>query len=657
MAYRTAELPPVDLDEFGRMPFFERMHLLMLHWVHAGFGTPKQTVTFYVWKIFFYALFGLIVAGAFTAGLEFNDIGGWWDEPILYQKLMIWTILMEVLGLAATCGPMAFHFDPPIGGVLYWWQQDTLRVPPYPRWLPFTRGTRRTPWDTGLYKLIVFWLIMMLFLSGDDVAGLPEGRAGIMPQWALVVYCGLIVLMGLRDKIVFLSARSEQYVPTLLAFGLMTNFVDMVVAAKIFMVVIWMGAGFSKLQHGFSSTVAIMTQNTPWNVFPNFRRKTVKDYPNDLRPSTMTHLLAHIGGTVCEMVMPLVLLFSPWPELTWVAVIAIWMLHTFIISTIPLAVPLEWNVFFMFVAPFLFLNFHAGNGYAVTDMDPVLLAVVVGVALFPIVLGALRPQYVSFLVGMKQYAGNWASATFSLRDKEKEDRINERVVKAADNQIDQIEPLFGPEISEIFLQKAVAFRMMHPMGRMHISGLMCHVADLDSRIQREGEFLSNVLTGWNFGDGHCLDERLIAGWQERCQYEPGDVVAVFTESQPAFSKIVQYRVIDAALGTVEKGWYHNDDAYNSQPWLPDGPIPHTVTWRKPGYVPQGVPHPGDARREASIDKHGRWLIPRRGAGGSTDGTSDVNPDVNSDGTSDDAGGASGATGEDLRRESSDSVPG
>ena len=204
---------------------------------------------------------------------------------------------------------------------------------------------------------------------------------------------------------------------------------------------------------------------------------------------------------------------------------------------------------------------------------------------------------------MKQYAGNWASATFSLRNKEIEDRINERIVKAADNQIDQIEPLFGKEISEIFIQKAVAFRMMHPMGRMHISGLMCHVDSLDTRIQREGEFLSNVLTGWNFGDGHCLDERLIAGWQERCQYEPGDVVAVFTESQPAFSKIVQYRVIDAALGTVEKGWYHNDDAYNTQPWLPDGPIPHTVTWRMEGYEPQGVPHPGDARRD-TVDRQG-----------------------------------------------------
>ncbi len=596
MGYRTAELPPVDLDEFADIPFFERMKLLQLHWVEHGFGTPKQTGMFYAWKIFFYGLFGLIFAGAFTAGLEFSDIGGWWDEPILYQKLMIWTILLEVMGLAATCGPLAFHFDPPIGGILYWWQNDTIRVPPYPNHVPFTKGNRRTPWDTGLYKLILASLVLLFFLSGEQVDGLPEGSAGILPQWAVLIYCGLIITMAFRDKIVFLSSRAEQYVPTLLCFALFTNFVDMVIAAKIFIVIIWMGAGFSKFNHGFSSTVAIMVQNTPWVVWDKFRKATVKDYPNDIRPSKVTHALAHIGGTTCELVMPLVLLFSPWPWATWIAIVSIWMLHTFIISTFPLAVPLEWNVFFIFCVAFLFANFHAGDGYAVTDMNPALLALVVVAGLFPIVLGALRPQYVSFLVGMKQYAGNWAAATFSFKDKEKEDRINEKIVKSAENQIDQLEPLFGKEISEIFIQKAVAFRMMHPMGRMHISALMRHVDSMETRVTREGEFVSNVLTGWNFGDGHCLDERLIEALQERCQYEPGDVVIAWTESQPAFTKKVQYRVIDAALGTIEKGWYHNDDAYNEQPWLPNGPIPHTVTWTLPGYEAPGVVHPGTGGR-------------------------------------------------------------
>ena len=120
------------------------------------------------------------------------------------------------------------------------------------------------------------------------------------------------------------------------------------------------------------------------------------------------------------------------------------MLHTFIIST-TLAVPLEWNVFFMFVVAFLFANFPPNEGYAVSDMDPVLLAIVLFVAPSRSSSEHSWPQYV--LVQMKQYAGNWASATFSFRDKEMEDRINERIVKAADNQIDQLDPLFGNEIS------------------------------------------------------------------------------------------------------------------------------------------------------------------------------------------------------------------
>ena len=45
MGYRTSELPPVELDEFAKIPFLQRMKLLQLHWVQYGFGTPKQTMT------------------------------------------------------------------------------------------------------------------------------------------------------------------------------------------------------------------------------------------------------------------------------------------------------------------------------------------------------------------------------------------------------------------------------------------------------------------------------------------------------------------------------------------------------------------------------------------------------------------------------------
>ena len=78
MGYRTAELPPVDIDEFATLPFLRRMKLLQLHWVEAGFGTPRQTAMFYVWKIFFYALFQQKLhrlLAAFEAQLPMVSIG------------------------------------------------------------------------------------------------------------------------------------------------------------------------------------------------------------------------------------------------------------------------------------------------------------------------------------------------------------------------------------------------------------------------------------------------------------------------------------------------------------------------------------------------------------------------------------------------------
>ena len=162
--------------------------------------------------------------------------------------------------------------------------------------------------------------------------------------------------------------------------------------------------------------------------------------------------------------------------------------HLFIISTFPLAVPLEWNVFFAFAVLVLWGGLGYGLDASVYNIwnfsEPLLLIPIAALVLVFPIWGNLRPDQISFLPSMRQYAGNWASATFSFRDKSMEDRINERIVKAADNQIDQLDPLFGKEISEIFIQKAMAFRMMHPMGRMHITLQMRHNDDIDTRVLR-----------------------------------------------------------------------------------------------------------------------------------------------------------------------------
>jgi Transmembrane protein of unknown function (DUF3556) len=66
--------------------------------------------------------------------------------------------------------------------------------------------------------------------------------------------------------------------------------------------------------------------------------------------------------------------------------------------------------------------------------------------------------------------------------------------------------------------------------------------------------------------------------QREAAFEPGELVVVWVESQAWGSSVQRYKVIDAALGVIERGTWKVADAVKEQPWLPNGPIPTTVTW-------------------------------------------------------------------------------
>ena len=62
-------------------------------------------------------------------------------------------------------------------------------------------------------------------------------------------------------------------------------------------------------------------------------------------------------------------------------------------------------------------------------------------------------------------------------------------------------------------------------------------------------------------------------------------------------EVQHYKVIDAALGVIERGYWNVADAVREQPWLPNGPIPLTVTWTRAQQEPGGPAEPrplGDA---------------------------------------------------------------
>jgi hypothetical protein len=580
MGFTKPYLPDVDPDTFLTKPLMERMRILANDWAENGFGSPKMIHTIYVLKlVVFFALGGITVATA-TSGLPaFWHVTEWWNQPIVYQKVILWTVLLEAIGVAGSWGPLAGKVKPMTGGILFWARHGTIRLRPW-KWMPFTNGDRRTWFDVGIYLALLASLAMALLSPGahsDSLSkALPQNTSGLVNPALLIAPIALLVLVGLRDKTIFLGARGEQYLPAMLFFAVLP-FANMIIALKMLIVIVWVGAGFSKFGKHFANVIPPMVSNTIFA--PKWvRRAHYRDFGRDMRPSRLADFMAHVNGTTVEIGAPLILFFSTNKWLTLAAALLMVGFHLFIISTFPLAVPLEWNVVFAYTTIFLFLGFPNSNGYAPWNMTPPWLALVIaaGLLFYPI-LGNLRPDKVSFLPAMRQYAGNWASAVWTFTPGA-EQKLN-RVTRTASNQLEQfVAAGYEPKWAEITLQKTTAWRSMHSQARGLYSLLLTHLPDVDARTVREGEFVCNSLIGFNFGDGHLHNADMIQAVQREAAFEPGECVIAWVESEAFLSGVQHYQLIDAALGVIERGTWKVADAVEQQPWLPNGPIPLQVTW-------------------------------------------------------------------------------
>jgi hypothetical protein len=257
--------------------------------------------------------------------------------------------------------------------------------------------------------------------------------------------------------------------------------------------------------------------------------------------------------------------------------------HLFIASTFPIAVPLEWNVAFMFVTAFLFIGHPNHAGFGLGDMNPILLALTAGALLFFPILGEVRPDLVSFLPSLRQYSGNGATAMWAFAPG-CEEKVDAGVKKSALMQKSQLAAMFGDDQAEVALYQLLGWRSLHSQARGLNSVMMCHLgSDIDHYTLREAEFSCNAVVGWNFGDGHLHDDFLLDAMQKRCNFGPGEFTVVWVESEPFLDGRQRYFVWDSGAGIVERGSWSVAEAVEEQPWLPNGPISIDVEWRKPGY--------------------------------------------------------------------------
>jgi len=576
MGFLKQDAPVVDYEEWNKGTRAEKIIPMARHWAEVGFGTPVVLHLFYVVKILLYILAAWLIALT-TEGIDgFTNVASWYAEPIVFEKVVLYTMLFEVIGLGCGFGPLNNRFFPPMGSVLYWLRPNTIRLPPWPSRVPLTKGTTRMPVDAALYGALLVMLLVALFSDGTGPIPALGTTVGVLPMWQIWTVLGLLALLGLRDKVIFLAARGEVYASFTVAFLFAGYGVDVIIAAKLVCLVIWLGAATSKLNKHFPFVISTMMSNNP--VFrPRFiKRKFFEHFPDDLRPGRMSRWLAHFS-TAIEGLVPLVLFFSHggWP--TAIAAFVMLCFHFGILSSVPMGVPLEWNVFMMFCVLALFVG-HAPVG--LTDMTtplPVLLFLVVAGT---VVVGNLFPRKVSFLPGMRYYAGNWDTTLWCVKPSATE-KIEKDIVSIASMPQTQMERYYGsPETAQMYLYMGYAFRAFNTHGRAMFT--LAHRAmagqNEDDYVLTDGERICSTAIGWNFGDGHMHNEQLIAAMQERCHFEPGEVRILILDAQPIHKQRQEYRLVDPATGEFERGYVNVADMVTRQPW--DDTVPVHVTWEK-----------------------------------------------------------------------------
>ncbi|MDP7720980.1 DUF3556 domain-containing protein [Mycobacterium sp. TY814] len=568
MGFISPDLPDVDHETWLTLPRATRLQVVTRHWAENGFGTPYAVYLLYLIKIGLYVAVPAAII-SLTPGLGgLSHIAQWWTQPIVYQKVVVFTLLFEVLGLGCGSGPLTGRFMPPIGGVLYWLRPKTIRLPAWPDKVPLTRGDSRGIVDVALYAIVLASAVWALISPGHGGPVTGTGDVGLIDPVLVIPTIVALALLGLRDKTIFLAARGEHYWLKLFVFFF--PFTDQVAAFKIIMLCLWWGAATSKLNHHFPYVVAVMTSNNALlrsRLFLPVKHLLYRDHVNDLRPTWLPKLMAHVGGTTAEFIVPTVLVFfagdHPW---RWFLIGFMVLFHLNILSNLPMGVPLEWNVFFIFSLFYLFGHYGAIRA---TDLRSPLLLALIAIAVAIVIVGNMFPEKISFLPSMRYYAGNWATSTWCFRAGA-EDKIEADVVKSSALVVNQLTKLYGAATAEVMSDKVGAFRAMHTHGRA-LNGLLARAIDneADYRV-RDGEIVAGPLVGWNFGEGHLHNEQLLEALQRRCNFEDGDVRVIVLEGQPIHIQKQWYRIVDAKTGLIESGYVDVSDMLTRQPWPEPG---------------------------------------------------------------------------------------
>jgi len=537
--------PPYDPDEWRQLPWSERTKLACQAWALDGYGAPLLTYAVYLAKIGAYvacwAAFCL-----FSEGIDkLGDIATWAFTPVAFQKAILWSMAFEGLGLGCASGPLTGRYIPPVAAPWHFIKPGTIKMPLFPR-IPLLGRARRGYLESALYG--VHYLLLFRALCAPQVT----------PELVLPTVV-VLALLGVVDKTIFLAARGEHYFSITVCFLFADDWLTGAMAVQL---AIWIWAAISKLNHHFPTVIGVMTSNSPLLRWQSLRRAMYRQFPDDLRPSHLASVMAH-GGTLLEFTFPVLLVLGRGGTLTLIGLVIMVAFHSYITSHFPMAVPLEWNVMVVY-SGFFFFGAQA-TAIPLHIESPALLAyLAIALVLVP-AIGNIAPRWVSFLLSMRYYAGNWAYSVWLFRDGA-QTKLDEHILKISPLPSDQLGRFYDDKLVAGLMSKIPAFRAMHLHGRALGLLLPRAVDDIDAYQYFEGEVLAGLVLGYNFGDGHLHDHRLLEAVQAECDFAPGELRHIFVESQPLFDQRLHWQIHDAADGLIQEDYVSVATLRQRQPW-------------------------------------------------------------------------------------------
>ena len=537
---------PYDYNVWNKKSYAEKAKMVCQAWAMQGFGAPKFTIFFYSFKIILYVWIWTIFCSFSISLGTFENIATWWFKFEALGKAIAWTMLLESIGLGGGSGPLTGRYMPPFGGILYYLRPKTIKVPYFNK-----LSDSRNFFDISLYLTFIYFLIKLCFAPA------------ITPQLVLPIVI-ILPILGLLDIQLFLGARGDVWYPALFVF----IFPEELKAGLTFCWFgVWFWAAFSKLTPSFPSVVSVMISNSPFMGFKWLKKMLFKSYPDDLRMRSSANFIAHLG-TVIEFSLPIFLLlntlFFKNETFALYGLIGISIFHLFIFSNFPMGVPLEWNVMMVYGAWLLFGSQHILLPF---EIHSPLLIFILSLSLFILpLLGNFFPKYISFLLSMRYYAGTWGYSVWLFKNNTKMEKLEPNIVKTSPDLRKQLGMFYDTKTSLSILSRFISFRLMHVPGRVLVDLIPKAVKNFNDYYWLDGEMMAGEVVGWNFGEGHLHNEKLLKSVQKRCNFEKEELRVVMVESPRLHNGQLHWRIYDAKDGLLDNGFAYINELKEKKPW-------------------------------------------------------------------------------------------